>query len=267
MLTYRWSAADGTLTTPSQRQTTWITGAGQSRFAASVTVNDGRGATTTASVNIGAFFPTASMGPPEIDFPQFPWPPPAWTAHFPLPAALVSAGNERLGDVEQRWQKTLRAAGIEDSRIFAVGSDGFAIMTRFENIADDGAPLPGAQRWNALLAKGRTGFLDLIKAVFVPQKSRIRFLVLLATPRPVTSAAALDEPALSALKATGAIALPPSLAAVEIQATNPIPGYVLVYEYFSPAEDQIPALVKDGAITARRHILAAGLWDDNAIGR
>jgi outer membrane protein OmpA-like peptidoglycan-associated protein len=51
-LTYRWTAPSGTLANPAERQTLWTAPQQEGTVRVTVTVNDGRGGTASASVNI-----------------------------------------------------------------------------------------------------------------------------------------------------------------------------------------------------------------------
>jgi hypothetical protein len=117
----------------------------------------------------------APPGPgPSSAMPQFRWPPPRWTARAVLPAGtVVTAEGEQLGSVFDRLRLALRRAGIPEWSVYAIGSDGFAVVSRLESIQDDGRPT--AERWAVEPVRPRIFSLsDYITALFRATPGRYR---------------------------------------------------------------------------------------------
>src|SRR5262249_44957719 len=77
--------------------------------------------------------------------PQFPWPKPSAAGQLALSA--FPATSTRLKDVSDVLERALTRLGYSDRRYFAVGQDGFALVTRLERIDDTGEALPSPNRW------------------------------------------------------------------------------------------------------------------------
>lgn len=72
--------------------------------------------------------------------PAFPEPVPAATASLELPVgAITGTGPETLDGAHERLTAALRAAGFDKWSVFAF-KDGFALVTRWELIEEDGRP-------------------------------------------------------------------------------------------------------------------------------
>ena len=103
--------------------------------------------------------PDPIVGPQPI--PAFPWPPPRASTMMNIEdAALRVAGDSTtLGQVDAELRAALNDAGYVDKSYFAV-PDGFALVTRLEQIDDDGdvpatasadtsASNPGPRGWKS----------------------------------------------------------------------------------------------------------------------
>ena len=135
--------------------------------------------------------PGPPSAPPATTLPQFPWPPPSWTARTVLPRWMASPG-EPLGGVFDRLVSALRRADIVEYSVFAVGTDGFAVVSRLERIADDGRPAP--ERWSVQPAKRRSFSLrDYLSALFRAEPGRYRVIVFVTTARAVSASAEVPD--------------------------------------------------------------------------
>jgi hypothetical protein len=157
----------------------------------------------------------------------------------------------------------LARAGITDWSAYGIGDDGFAIAARMESINDDGRPLPIPNRWSVQPIRTTTfDIAEILRRAFSAAPGRYRIIALLVTSRPVTQGAAADAATLTRLPDAGAGRLPPSLA------TSPAPQAdieALVYEFFRPSPADAIRLVTsaESRLTARAHLVAAGLWNEN----
>ena len=94
---------------------------------------------------------SASIAPQaNAPIPFFPWPPPPASARMTLPEnAFDRAGMPTLKQAAETIETALRAAGFGDWGYFSLPEEegGFGLVTRIEQINDDGKPLAGAARW------------------------------------------------------------------------------------------------------------------------
>ena len=82
--------------------------------------------------------------PPSFEaapLPEFPWPPPppSATAEIRCEQLRLKTRLTSFGDVDRRLSEALDANGYCERRYYAV-PDGFALVTRIEQINDDGTP-------------------------------------------------------------------------------------------------------------------------------
>lgn len=86
---------------------------------------------------------------PELPYPQFPWPPPVASERLVLPSRFFPAPPNHLqllNDIDFKLTTALDSAGYLQRSYYAV-PDGFALVTRLEQINSDGTPKNGDQRW------------------------------------------------------------------------------------------------------------------------
>lgn len=205
---------------------------------------------------------------PSTPMPEMEWPPPRWTAHHEV-GAVAEDKPIQLKAPFLRVKAMLERADLVDARVFAIGEDGFAVVTRMESIADDGTPAKGGRF--GFDATGRMPprfslgyYLD---ALFNRKPGRYRMFVLVVTPRVVSASearAGFGE-AMSRYN-QGAAHLPAALAEKPVSAGTHMT--ILVYEFKRPtADDERPVSVENSAITAKQHIVGAGLLAPEAFGR
>jgi hypothetical protein len=200
---------------------------------------------------------------PAHPMPQLDWPPPKWTVQHEIPRnVLVVPGAHVLGDYFAGVRRMLARANGLDGSVFALGDNGFAVVSRLESIHDDGAPLSGNERYCLDRTEWfRYGFslrryLDSLLGL---SPGRFRMFVILVTPRTVAPApAAMSWPSALSHYARGAASLPASLAQVPAPADTHV--VVLVYEFQRESLAQKEArFVESSAISAVDHLVRAGL--------
>lgn len=117
--------------------------------------------------------------PSGIRIPSFPWPPPAASADEVIPRATLEQGAipKSLGDVEARLASALRANGYVERSYYAV-PDGFALVTRLEQIGSDGTSKPPPGRWS-LSSRSASDFTlsDYVRALFTADPGYYRVIV------------------------------------------------------------------------------------------
>jgi lanthanide-dependent methanol dehydrogenase len=212
----------------------------------------------------------AAEGPDEVaatavdssdTIPQFPWPPPRMTDRTTLPRGLVvNQTTDTLGKAFDRITAAFNRAGISWS-VYAVGTDGFAVVGRQENITDTGSP--DDPRWGSDPPPPR-GIVGYLKGLFQARPGRYRIVALVVrrqsttpSPKPPT------RQQMDSLVMGGALSLPEWLAAKVIKGRCE----ALIYEFFRRAEDATPALVTNTRIDAKQHLVRAGLWTPQEVSR
>jgi hypothetical protein len=196
----------------------------------------------------------------ENSLPEFPWPPPkaSMRALVPEGLAVTTDPQETYGSSFDRIMHAANAAGFFDVAVYAIPSDaGFVVVTRLENIREDGKPLddrfsvnprPDRPRsvgeWLASLAKAPPGLY--------------RVIVLAVTTQPVTEAD--TEPSQEEADRwlhKGARDLPR-----EMRVKSMAGGHceALIYEFRVPDHGQGgPQMFADN-LGALRHVSQAGIW-------
>lgn len=192
------------------------------------------------------------------ELPAFPWPPPRASTMMNInDAALRIAGDSTtLGQVSDRLVQALDVAGYVEKSYFAV-PDGFALVTRLEQIDPDGTPLDPPDRWSEEAGPVRQFDLrSILRALFTANPGYFRILVFVATPHPFSQSdqEVRREEAVAWLR-EGVNRLPDAVArqpyAPAFRTT------ALVYEFEQP-ESGDPQLVS-GRLTARTHLQRSGL--------
>lgn len=266
-LTYTWSANGGTVegTGPEVRWNS--SGTSQGTYIVNVRVDDVRGGAADCSLAIKIAGHPASADGHESEIPQLPKLP-AWTLSYPLPPGVaISNETEQLGRVFDRIREALSRAGIVSGNwsAYAIGADGFAIVSRIEHIRDDG--LPAEPRWNLdsrpdkKFPKSITEFLSSLVSA---NPGRYRVLVLAVTDRTLQSLR--DE---TAAPSTGQ--MQKLIRSGEDRIPNPIRNTVagpsrrciaLIYEFYRPSENDPPRLLTESTRTGPEHLHGAGLWPE-----
>jgi hypothetical protein len=196
--------------------------------------------------------------------PQFPWPPPTPTSFQTLPAGLVTAGEgDSLGRVFDRLKLALSRIEGGFWSVYAIGSDGFAIVTKIEAIEADGRPKPLPDRWQTpsdRLPRRITGIGDYLRALFTAKPGRYRFLVLAVTGKSISgSETALTSAEAMRLLRSGTDDLPASLRAVTLGPSGRC--VALIYEFERASEVSEARFLEASPVSVATHLIRAGLWE------
>ena len=196
--------------------------------------------------------------------PQFPWPPPAPTSFQTLPAGLVTTGEgDSLGRVFDRLKLALSRIEGGFWSVYAIGNDGFAIVTRIEAIEVDGRPKPPPDRWltpSQPLPRRITGIGDYIRALFGARPGRYRFLVLAVTARSISgSETTLTSTEAMRLLRSGTDDLPASLRAMRLGPSGRC--VALIYEFERASEVSEARFLEASPVSVATHLVRAGLWE------
>jgi len=198
--------------------------------------------------------------------PQFPWPPPKWTSRYMLADGLVTSGRpEPLGALFDRVVSALRRAVVEEWSSYAIGDDGFAVVSRLESIDDEGKPRPGAQRWATGAWDGIDTLRKYLSALFKARPGRYRVIAFVVTARAVGSGSEEPDPAsMNRLLREGSTALPDILRSRTVTFVR---CEALIYEFFQASEDDQIRLVESSRLRPTQHLSGAGLWKEEDLRR
>jgi hypothetical protein len=194
------------------------------------------------------------------EMPELHWPPPAWTTFRELRFELPP--QSRLGDYCREVQKIIEPAGLSDASILAIGEDGFAVMTRMEQIDAEGNALDAGRRF-AIDDAGQVGrprtLSEYFDVLFNLKPGRFRVFLVAVTARVVTRDVATGGgwKQVRTIYQSGATHLPAELADRLVSQNTRVT--LLVYEFERPSRSERPRLVLGSQLTAARHAAGAGL--------
>jgi hypothetical protein len=194
---------------------------------------------------------------------EFPLPAPEASTRQTLPESLFAFGPDMttLRDMDRVLSSALDATGYGE-RSYLWVPDGFALVTRLEQIYADGRPKPPPARFSAGPVPLRTFSLsDYLRALFTADPGYYRVLVFVVTPHDVseTSKTPTDEEARDWLH-SGDAALPSVVA--EKPRPPQVKCVVLVYEFENKKTTATtPAVPVPSDIDAKTHLQRAGIWE------
>lgn len=259
-LQYSWFASGGTVE-GSGPEVRWNS-AGTQRGSYTITarVDDARGGSAICSATIRVDV-TGEIHPPA-DMKEFPLPAPEASTRQVLPDSPFAAGPNMttLRDMDRVLSTALDQTGYGE-RSYLWVPDGFALVTRLEQIYPDGRPKPPPARFSAGPVPLRTFSLgDYLRALFTADPGYYRVLVFVVTPHDVseTGKKPTDQESSDWLHG-GAAALP------SVVAEKPRPPevrcVVLVYEFENKKTTATtPAVPVPSDIDAKTHLQKAGIW-------
>lgn len=193
-------------------------------------------------------------------FPSFDFPPPkgyllARGSEY-LPS-IIEAEEISLGEIDQIISTALQENGYDDKSYFAV-PEGFALVTRIEQINLDGRPKEDPDRWSIELTPLRKFHLrDYIRALRYAQVGHYRLIIFIVTPYSFSPASRGE---LELNEATewfkeGANSLPLNIANRQLSSVD---VNVLIYEFEKSHEG---AMLAETPLTARKHMEGSGLLE------
>ena len=199
--------------------------------------------------------PVGDSRPP---IPSFPWPPPAASASEQIPNDLLAASAtlHSLGDVNTRLAAALEKSGYAEMKYYAV-PNGFALVTRLEQIEADGRPKPEPDRWSSNSPAFRS-LSDYLRALFSANPGHYRMIVLIVTDVPFAESETKvsEAEAVEWLRA-GLNRLPPEIAE---RPYNPdVVSTALIYE-FEKDQGKDPQLNEPSRLGAHEHLTHSGIW-------
>ncbi|MCB0640459.1 MAG: hypothetical protein KDC44_02420 [Phaeodactylibacter sp.] len=166
---------------------------------------------------------------PDYETVSFPFPPPKASASQILPT-MYFEDAKNLGDVDRVLSSAIGGVGYTEKSYYYV-PDGFALVTRLEQINQDASSMPPPDRWSAnLLPLRRFSLVDYLNALFMGKKGTFRVFVFVVTPYPFSQTSeAPTKPEAQEWLDSGYNVLPPQLAQKEY--TYEYNVTALIYEF------------------------------------
>ncbi len=211
----------------------------------------------TYSLPDGAVDPTGNP-----DFPDFSWPPPQASASIEIPYIFFktpNAGVVRLSDVDFKLSSVLFKSGYVEKSYYSV-PNGFAIVTRIEQINNDGSPKPVPERWLTKIPPLKKFSLELyLYSLFTSNVGYYRVFVFIVTSSPFKQANTTmsREEAIDWLS-HGNNKLPLALSKKEYSMNYTCT--CLVYEFEQREFKENGKLLLPGKLTGLSHLNSVGIW-------
>ena len=192
---------------------------------------------------------------------DFPWPPPQYSVAHTVPRSLLLLGTDpadvSLMAVAGRLEIGLDAAGYVERSFYGIGCDGFALVTRLEQIEDDGRPVEGGERFETDSPDEPFSLTGYLARLFYAPPGHYRQIIFVVTPRAIVGdAGETTEEELDRLRERGADALTDAFGAIPFTPSHDVTA--LVYEFRAEgnkdAEIVIPSRIRGTA-----HLTASGI--------
>ncbi len=247
--------------------TIWTSGgnrrfAGPGRFplsatqrVASITSGINTGSSGIARVGVGRGAPsTAHSGIPVYPV----WPPETPTWQFSLDTIIGSRTDMSLRDVGTRLQRAFGQAGYLEHSFYAAPG-GFAVVTRIEQMDDNGNRLRGSERFALPGTRTRDSLSSLLYSLFVnAPPGYYRYIVIVVSARPFATRNRLldDEEALRRLR-SGANSLTSVYSRVPFSDEYSVDA--LIYEFRWNGADGDVLMLEPGRVSPQDHLTRTGL--------
>jgi hypothetical protein len=200
---------------------------------------------------------------PEGESKGFPWPPPQASATEVISRNLLEeeGGLTRLQDVDRRITYALEQNGYYETKYYAI-PEGFALVTRIEQIESDGTSKQGLQRWE-LTPQSISEFSlkDYLAALFLARPGYYRVIAFIVTPYPFQQSSEKPTPDDTDIWFTGGLdRLPQSIGDLDFSSKD-YACTALIYEFERATEDDEPKVRIPGRISGREHLIKAHIWE------
>ena len=207
--------------------------------------------------------------------PDFPWPPPRASATAEIPRHSFSSQPGdilRLRDAEEALQAALESCGYFEMSNFSV-PDGFAMVTRLEQINSNGTSKEPPDRWaveaqplrwappRSFLSQPRSKFslTKYLKALFNANPGSYRIIVFIVTRTPFNQTGKIvsRKDAMDWLW-IGLNELPDSIG--KLKYSKKYKCTALIYEFEQPNPGEPAELKIPSHLQGRTHLVKAKLW-------
>jgi lipid-binding SYLF domain-containing protein len=231
-----------------------------------VSAPPGRAREFVKTVGAAATHIRPSEGNGKTQIPLFPWPPPAASATEVIPSAILERNTvlKSLGDVDAKLVSALRGNGYLERSYYAV-PDGFALVTRLEQIKADGTSKPPPERWSLESPRAAEFTLsDYLRALLTADPGYFRVIVFIMSDAPFPQAPGQTSYVETIMWLRGGLnVLPMEIANKPYRRTFALT--VLIYE-FEKDKGKDPKLNQPSRLDAHTHLGKSGIWSDLAFG-
>lgn len=191
--------------------------------------------------------------------PRFPWPPPEASAFANIPEdrLLKPNGKTFFKDVADKLREAFEKAGYGEKSWYQV-PDGFALVSRMEQIYPNGRPMEEEVRWTPNVDNPPIFSLEsYLKALFTAPKGRYRVIVFVVTDMNLIQSEKTVSPeeAMAWLK-RGCMEFPPEIG--HYPYTNRHYCKAFIYEF--EQKDHNAILKNPSNLQGREHLEKAKLW-------
>jgi hypothetical protein len=172
----------------------------------------------------------------------------------PLPRALVVGRQQRpsLLAVAQRLTSALTRASYVEFTFYSV-PNGFALVSRFEQILSDGEPVPGGARYPPPDGRSPLSFEDYIKSLFVAPVGHYRQIVFVATNASfVANGKPMSADVANQLLRNGANRLPAAFNRIFFGTDYAMTP--LIYEYQKSGQNGAMVRMQASPLTSQSHL-------------
>jgi hypothetical protein len=198
---------------------------------------------------------------PTPEVPEFPWPPPEPSSIAVIPLRLLAdrEAQSTLSDIDVALSEALDATGYYEKAYFTV-PDGFALVTRLEQIEADGRPKPLPDRWSVRLEPlKRFTLAAYLQALFSAREGHYRVIAFIVTDVPIAAKSApVSRAQAEDWLSEGGNALPEPVAAQPLSPGAKVTA--LVYQFRQPGQNEQAMQLLHDALPARQHLEKAMLW-------
>lgn len=212
---------------------------------------------------------TAAPGRETCDIGEmkvFDWPPPEPSTKVSIPRGLLLLGipqeDQTVGTVARRLEAALVDAGYVEFGYQAVDCSGFALVTRMEQIDEDGHPLAGVARFEPPSDDEPWSLGGFIRQLIGAPPGYYRQIVFVATTQAYEADSLAPPPTREELDQMLADADAQTLSEgmAEERYTPAHKLHVLIYE-FEKRRDEDPMQLMPSRLTGATHVEAAGIYD------
>jgi hypothetical protein len=187
------------------------------------------------------------------------WPPPKASAWSDVPRDFLQKRQKEVKLLETAavLEGALEKAGYSERSYYPI-PQGFALVSRVEQIKTDGTPQPPSLRWSFKSPKNFS-ISSYLQALFQGQPGLYRSLLFIVTTNPVLQSSELATFKVSLDWAwSGGSRLPVSTGALPFTTEYRCTAFVYEFERASPESDAIVRV--PGLLSGRMHLERSGLW-------
>jgi len=199
--------------------------------------------------------------PTVYEIPQFPWPPPKASASTNIPQEFLRKTEDAeitLAEVDLKLTSALEKCGYYEKSYFGV-HDGFALVTRLEQINPDGTSIDPPDRWSIKVKSGNFSLSEYIKALFTANPGHFRIIVFICTPHPFSQTeASVSRDEATIWLASGLNKLPKTIGVLKY--SKDYSSTALIYEFEKPSYNENAKTKLPSDLSGRIHLEKAKIW-------